>query len=139
MIDTINLLGIGFAARQGSIEYAHGKQKIGVLEPLQVIRHSRLGHFVSQRFQMAGEAVDGVERGCVVDQTDGKRGPERPWDVKYRGVRPDPGIIWRESIPGGFLFAGTDRVPRLPGTLRFPCTPRTPFAREAVSLSTGGP
>ena len=53
---------------------AHGEQEIGVLEPRQVLRHRRLRHLVTERLEIAREAVDGVERGGVVHQPVGQIG-----------------------------------------------------------------
>ena len=68
MVDAVNLLRIGVAARERRIEDPHGEQEIGILEPFQVIRNCRLGGLVPQRFKIPREAIDGVEGGRVVYQ-----------------------------------------------------------------------
>gem|GEM_PF-5857459 len=68
MIDAVDLFRIGVAAREGWVEYAHGEQEIGVLEPFQVIRHRGLRSLVAQRLEIAREIVDGVKRCGVVHQ-----------------------------------------------------------------------
>ena len=66
MVDTEYLLRIGLTSGQRRVEYPDSEEKIGILEPFQVIRHSRFGSLVTQRFQVAGKFVNGIERSRVV-------------------------------------------------------------------------
>ena len=82
VVDAVDLLGVRVGAGEGCVEEAYREHEEGILEPVQIVRNRRLRRSMTERFQVAREPVDGIQRRSVVNQPVGQvRGRTRMGDV----------------------------------------------------------